>query len=270
MSNPKIITVAEAKAMKSAELAKGFVVNCEVGRKAYLTAAVMLIALTAKVGSEKATAMVKKEGATDSTVKNARQLVRVYEALVVPKHVTEEWFAAVQFMDAVAINAALAKKTAHELAYVWKKSVKSAYGELLEVADKGMTFAEREAYAERQNKKAAEAAKSVTLMEETTSDTPVTPSAEPVVAVTPAVVEPVKDAKSLDAIKAPSTTERPPASPMAEFEDKVGQLEKLAVGIIAKFGDDVTLGRIQELLVSLNRTVSTAIEAKTKKARKAA
>ena len=51
---------------------------------------------------------------------------------------------------------------------------------------------------------------------------------------------------------------------MADLEDKIGQLEKLAVGIVSKLGDEVTCGRIQELLVHLNRAVATAIEAKTK------
>lgn len=267
-------------AFKPEENAKAFVTSAEVGRKAYLDAAYRLIALTQQVGEEKATAMVRKLGATQSTIQNARYVVRVYEGLVVPGHVTQEWFAEVQYTEAYAIARALGKVTAAKMAACGslKRSAKSAYGDFELMAETGLTRPEREAAAEVAETKKVAAAKKV--VEAAAAKTPEATAAPAAVvtpeATAPAVVAPVKGAKSLTEL-APTTAEKPSpdpvvipvaakpaASPMADLEDKIGQLEKLAVGIVSKLGDEVTCGRIQELLVHLNRAVATAIEAKTK------
>jgi hypothetical protein len=286
-SQQKIITVTEAKSVSASENSKQFVLSNERGRIAYLEAAIRLIALTSQVGAEKAADMVRKDGSPESDIKNARQLVRVYETLVEKGHVTEAWFAEIRYMDAVAINRALAVKPAKELAYVWKRSLKSAVVECEVIAETNMTQTERtekelaeEKAKQQAEKAAAEAAKKAaetpapapapeTTAPAVETPAPATAPTESATTETPAATAPA--AALSVAPEASKTATPPPVSPMAEFETTAEKMEKLAVGIVGKFGDDVTIETIQKRLVGLNRAVSLAIEAKQKaKAKKSA
>lgn len=281
-----LVTIASLAKVAPAVLAKDAAADFETGRIAYLNGAKRLIALTEKVGAAEASSLLKKAGVAEHTVKNARQLVRVYEALVVAGHVSEEWFNDVLYMDAVAINAALAKVDAKKLAEagVWKKSVKSASVECQLVAETGMTHAERLAFAERQEKKAKEAAAHVAPAA-ANAEVTITPSTESAESATPTVATAAPAAATPEAtVSAPAVeevakptpapeapvklAEKPPVNPMTEFSRAADDLEALTVAVLAKMADEVTIGTIRERLVALNRAVEEAIKVKVKSGRK--
>lgn len=271
MSKLTLVTIASLITTKAADLAKDCAADFETGRIAYLNGAKRLIALTKLVGATKAAEMLRGRGVSDSTLKNARQLVRVYDALVATELVTEEWFNDVLFLDAVAINSALAKKSVKDLDYVWRKSVKGAAVECQLIAETGMTHSERESFAERQQKKAdaAKATVGVGVTAEGADSTPGTPA--PLVELPAAGEAPGKGevvatgaAKGKDAGTAATVAAKPPVNPMAEFESAADTLEQLIAAVLAKSSDEVTADRIRVRLVAINRFTEETVKVKTK------
>lgn len=273
-----LVAIASLANCSAATLAKDAAADFETGRIAYLNGAKRLIALTEKVGAAEAATLLKKAGVAEHTVKNARQLVRVYEALVVPGHVTEKWFDDVLYLDAVAINSALAKRSAKELAEagVWKKSVRSAAVECEKIAETGLTQQERLAAEEAAEKAKAAAPAEQSAKVEIKSGPSATPQkqeeSKPQEAAAPA--QPSKQEAAAPESRVESITPAkptpPPVNPLTEFGKAVDDVETLVVAILAKSADEVTVGTIRERLVALNRAVQTAIEAKQKAAKKSA
>ena len=231
---------------------KGFVTAIEKGRKAYLEAAYRLIALSKQVGDD-ATKMLRAAGAKESDIRNARYVQRVYDGLVTPGFVNEEWFAEVRYTEAYAIVRALNKVKAEKMrdAGVFKMSAASGWAEYEAMADTGLTKAERVKLAE-----------SVTPKPAVKTEAPKADTAKP---ATPAAKS--EKEESAPVAETPKVAEvAKPVNPLAELEEKLGTVEKIALAIVAK-ADDVTMERVQKALVALNRAVSAAIEVKAKAAK---
>lgn len=233
---------------------KGFVNAAEKGRKAYLEAAYRLIALSKQVGDD-ATKMLRAAGAKESDIRNARYVQRVYDGLVTPGFVGEDWFEQVRYTEAYAIVRALAKVKAEKMrdAGVFKMSAASGWAEYEAMAETGLTKAERLKLAESVTPKPAAKAEA--------------PKAETAKPAAPAAKSEKEETATPPAEETPKVAEiAKPVNPLAELEEKVATVEKIALAIVAK-ADDVTMERVQKALVSLNRAVSAAIEVKVKAAK---
>lgn len=260
-----VITAAAAAAMKPAELVSAIVTNVTTIKKAYLSNAVLLVALDGKIGEKSANAALRKAGLSQSAIGNARVITRVYAAVVEPGHATWDWLAEVQFREALAINAAIDKVGVTKLAEwgLFSRSSEKNFGEFELVAETGLNRQERAAKAEKETaEKAAKAAKEAeeakkTAEAATTAPTETAPT-ENAPTETPAA----------DTAKDAVATAKPPPSPMVEFETTAERLEAIAVALIAK-GDEVTMGTINARLAALGKAVGAAVAAKAK-AKKAA
>lgn len=240
-------SVADLAKLTVTELVAFFAVSIAAGRVAYLNASHALIALVDQLGSEaKAVAALKAGGADMNDVKNALRHVAVYDAVVRPGHASLEWFDGVTYMDAVAINRAVARVGIKQLVE-WEsfdRPARNMRAEFELIADTGKNKVQRLKAAEKAAEKAAAEAPEV---------------------------ETAKKAATAKNAKADATKEsagKPTVTPMAEFDATAEKLEHLATGILAKC-DDVTKERIVQRILALGAAVEAAVNAKSKKQKSA-
>lgn len=217
-----IKTVADLAKFASADLVAFAVASMEQGRIAYLHAAKAIIVLTDKVGEKKATAELLAAGVKLHTIKNARFMVRVYDAAVRGNHASEEWFNGVHFTrarefleahDKVGIKKLLEQKNLFN-------GSDASWTEITLIAESGKVKSER----------VAAAAKAATTEGATATE------------------EGAEGAK---------TTEAKPANPLAEIESAMDSLEALLVAYAPK-ADEVAAEKINTRLPTLGQAWTDA------------
>lgn len=237
----------------AAELATGFVESSDRARSFAVNAAKCLIALVDVLGSEaKAREAVTAAGASESTVKNAMQLVWAYDEVVRPGHADEAWFDSLLYAHAVAVRAAVRKVGAKKLADagLFNKAAKCQLVEFELVAETGLLKAERIAKSDKEiaDKQAAEAkakaAKPAAEDQSVEAKAPATKAAETAAATL--TVSPGGDQKP---------------SPVPQFDKLITTAEAFFAAVLPT-ADEVTVETLKARVASMMVKIDAAVAAK--------
>ena len=215
-------TVASLAARSTEELVSYVQQMLETGRAAYLNATKAIVALSEKMGESAAKTALKKAGVKDSTIKNAMQLVWVWNDAVKTGAASEDWFNSVNFMRAVAFRAAVAKLARSDASGVKAlqerkllTGTETSWREIESIAETGKTLAQQAEAESKAKSKAAESEKDEA------------------------------EGKSTE-----SSTEKKPANPLAEIESAAQALTELVVAYAPK-ADEVAAEKVANRLTAL-------------------
>ena len=245
-----IRTLASLAGHSTADLVSFIKLEAASAASAATNCAKGIITLVDQLGSEaEARATMKKAKLADCTVKNAMQLVWVYDDVVRKGFASETWFDAVLYHHAVQIRRAVAKVGVDKLHEngLFEASAKKNLIEFELIGDTGLTKAERIAKAEAD---AEEAAEQERLNQENVDGLP--PAAEPapvpsnVIPMTPpppppAIVEEsaAKPAESPAPAPARTPVPRNQKTPLQEFDELANTLERFALGLVGQRDSEV-------------------------------
>ncbi len=243
----------------AAELATGFIESSDRARSFAVNAAKCLIALVDVVGGEAAARkIVTDAGASDSTVKNAMQLVWAYDEVVRPGHADEAWFDELLYAHAVAVRGAVRKVGAKKLADagLFAKAAKCQLVEFELIAETGLMKAERIAKADKEvaDKQAAEAkaAKAKATEAAKTAATPPAP---------PAPVSPPATPGEVASLVATVGGGKPGKTVVEQFDTIVSATEQFIAAVVPT-ADDLIVEQLKQRLAAVMVKLDAAAKAR--------
>jgi hypothetical protein len=164
----RVTPFAEIQKMTQTQTVEQFVAQMRHAARAFALAAKLILHLAATVKPPQTIGgLLRKSGIRKTTIDNARQAARVFEELVLPKHISETQFDQLSFAECVTVNRAMSgaakeKQSAKSVVAMMKSHPQTWDEELDCLARHGRSVAaqakiEKQAEEEAKEKAAAQA-----------------------------------------------------------------------------------------------------------------